>query len=132
MPSAVTNSDKGSATVEFVIFVLPLLVSALVFFSLTQQQGIQQSQGRALAREAVQSFIEAPNDIDGYLRVSAILQTHQKISGSKGEITFSVTCSSRPCIAPSNRVMISIFSKDDQDREIEIGRAQSSVSRWIS
>ena len=140
--------ESGSATVEFVIFGLPLLIASLLFFVTMNGVGIDQSQGRALAREAIHTFVNAKSDQDGYVQVSQILDTYVKERSARlsaethdfpaGSLTaesptlhFKVTCQRYPCISPSNHVSLEIFSLNKDGTKRLIASAQSSVSRWV-
>lgn len=141
----------GSASVEFIIFGLPLLISSMVFFAMMHRSGIDSAQGNALAREAVHAFVDSKSDDEGYLRVAQIIERFENIRSNTlngrlseaatqpGElietpvsISFTIRCASRPCISPANRVQISLHTRSDNGDQRTIGRAQSSVSRWVS
>ena len=55
-------AESGSAVLEFIMIALPLIASALIFFISMHYSGLSQSQGSALAREAVHAFVEAESD----------------------------------------------------------------------
>lgn len=141
-------AESGSAVLEFVMIALPLIASALIFFISMHHSGLSQSQGSALAREAVHAFVEAESDVQGYLVVTRLLTTYETssrmmldvtsdaIPGSRiishpTRLSFSVHCSRSPCISPSTSVEITIFSDNSQGKVQAIGKAHSSVSRWI-
>ena len=145
---ASAKHDQGSATVEFLILGLPLLVASLLFFVTIHQNGLSQSQGRALAREALHTFVNSANDLDGYLRVGQLIDRYEsekkislevkdsefpdgKLAAGRPMISFTIQCQRYPCISPSNQVSIEIFSNSTDGKRIEIARARSSVSRWI-
>lgn len=142
------QSDQGSATVEFVIFGLPLLVAALTFFATLHASGYAKSQGGELAREAVQAFVNSQSDVEGYLVVTQILNAYAQANPSRldamGEkfpdsqivartnpIHFIIRCERYPCISPANVVTIQLFRFSDNSKKIPMGSARSTVSRWI-
>lgn len=141
-------AESGSAVLEFIMIALPLIASALIFFISMHHSGLSQSQGSALAREAVHAFVEAESDAQGYLVVTRLLTAYEsssrmmldvksdEITGNRiithpAQLSFSVHCSRSPCISPSTSVEITIFSDNSQGKVQAIGKARSSVSRWI-
>jgi hypothetical protein len=142
-----SSSEVGSATIEFVVFALPLFVASLIFFISMHSSALMQSQGRELAREAVHAFVSARSDREGYVVVARLIQSyesarpstldastgdfpHGEIINRNSPIHFSIRCSSYPCISPSNSVSLQLFRIDESNRRIPIASARSSVSKW--
>jgi hypothetical protein len=142
-----TSSEVGSATIEFVIFALPLFIASLIFFVSMHSSGLIQSQGRELARESVHAFVNARSDREGYVVVARLIQSyesarpstldastrdfpHGEIINPNSPIHFSIRCNSYPCISPSNSVSLQLFRIDESNRRIPIASARSSVSKW--
>lgn len=140
------NDESGSATTEFILIALPLLVPALLFFLSLSQASRAEMEASMLAREALQTFVTSSNDNEGHQRTKLLLSEYSKISAPRigrkvgdsiegeaksniHEIQYSINCSTNPCIQPGAAVELTLFMSIDIEAEVE-GIQQAPQNAW--
>ena len=74
---------------EFLVVGLPLLIPALIFFSAIHQVGGDRAKVTMIARQSLQAFVTARDDIEGNLRVAYLLERYGSMVGEKSGISAS-------------------------------------------
>ena len=148
-------SERGSALVEFLVVGLPLLIPALIFFSAIHQVGGDRAKVTMIARQSLQAFVTARDDIEGNLRVAYLLERYGSMVGvksgisasgewrslsvggsntggaiSKSDFSYSLRCQSIPCIRPGSRVELVLYRGVSVDSRVVIATVRSYVSKW--
>ena len=144
-------SERGSALVEFLLVGLPLLIPALIFFGAIHQVGSDRAKTAMVARQALQAFVTAYDDIEGHVRISYLLERYSDLLGrttqtktngnwqslqidsskiSHSTFSYSLRCSSIPCIKPGARVELILYRGTSIDSRVVIATMRSYVSRW--
>lgn len=134
------REDRGSATVEVVIFALPLFIPLIMLASHVTGLSASKIESSHLARTALRAFVSAPSTTLGHARVQQILQistagysTNWSVGSAgdgsvhAGRYAYRVECRNLPCIQPMNRVRLSIIDK-------QLGTqvaASMSTDQWI-
>ena len=146
-------SEGGSALVEFLVIGLPLLIPALLFFSAMHQVGGDRARVTMIARQSLQAFVTARDDVEGNLRIAYLLERYSSIVGktngisaggdwrslgaggssgtlSKSNFSYSLRCQSIPCIKPGSRVELILYRGVSVDSRVVIATVRSYVSKW--
>jgi Flp pilus assembly protein TadG len=101
--SAVRRDDRGSATVEFVVPLVYLVVT------LGRLQAASFAVDSA-ARAGVRTFTRAPDDATAQSRAAAAVRLAVGDQGFAGGVppTVQVTCSASPCLTSQGRVAVQV------------------------
>ena len=110
---------------EFVLLALPLFVPALIFFLSMSQTARSEMEASMVAREALKTFTTSENDLLGHIRVRALLEEYEEISGFTTQfiadpkdqpstypqniLEYSVRCEAFPCLTPGAQVELTLF-----------------------
>lgn len=118
------REERGSATVEVVIFALPLFIPLIMLASHVTGVSASKIESSHLARTALRAFVSAPSTTLGHARVQQVLRVStegysndwaQGNTGNGslnvGRYAYRVECRNLPCIQPSNRVRLTIADK---------------------
>ena len=146
-------SEHGSALVEFLVVGIPLLVPALIFFSAIHNVGGDRAKVTKIARQSLQVFVTARDDVEGNLRITYLLERYSSIVGqksgisaggdwrslsasgssgtmSKSNFSYSLRCQSIPCIKAGSRVELILYRGVAVDSRVVIATVRSYVSKW--
>lgn len=135
------HEDKGSATVEVVIFALPLFIPLIMLASHVTSVSASKIESSHLARTALRAFVSAPSTTLGHARVQQVLQVStegysrdwsQTITATGGSLnlgrySYRIECRNLPCIQPLNRVRLTIA---DQLLGTQVA-ASMRTDQWI-
>ena len=115
-------SERGSASAEFVLWVIPLFLPLIILIGQVSEIGSAKIESMQLARTALRAFVSAPNTSTGHLRVRQVLA----LGG--GEVSsYSVICKASPCIQPNNLVKLTLVNPSGKVRvAVAVG-----TGRWI-
>jgi hypothetical protein len=129
------REEDGSASVELVIFAMPLFIPLLMLASHAMALSSSKIETSHLARTALRAFVTAPSTPLGHARVQQVLQVSEASSSvpsgqfqenglrlprysssstsstrlnSTQRYTYLIECRRQPCIQPSNRIRITI------------------------
>ena len=110
--TAPDSSDRGSATVEFALFSLLLMVP-LVYVLLTVFQIQRAAYGTAqAAREAARAFVTSTSGEQAHGRVQAAVAL---ALGDQGLVARTarvvIVCSADPCLSPGATVTVSVVDE---------------------
>jgi len=97
------RSERGSASTEFVLWVIPLFIPLIILIGQVSEIGSSKIEAMQLARTALRAFVSAPDAATGHLRVKQVLAY-----GGRGEYSYFVRCKSNPCIQPNNIVQLTL------------------------
>ncbi len=102
-------ADEGSATVEFVLFSLLLLVPfTYVLLTVFQVQRAAYATTEA-AREAGRAFVTAPSSGEAQRRVDEAVALALRDQGLPATgLDVRISCSSQPCLTPGGTVTVTI------------------------
>lgn len=129
------RSEDGSAVVEFVLLAIPLFIPIILFMSSFADVSDKESIARTLARESVRGFVLSRGDISAYLTARHIASEGATALGLDSDeissLKVSVRCDLWPCIAPRNRISLTItFYSNQSHREIR-ATAEEVLSPWV-
>lgn len=129
------RSEDGSAVVEFVLLAIPLFIPIILFMSSFADVSDKESIARTLARESVRGFVLSRGDISAYLTARHIASEGATALGLDSDeissLKVSVRCGLWPCIAPRNRISLTItFYSNQSHREIR-ATAEEVLSPWV-
>jgi hypothetical protein len=129
-----SESETGSAAVEFVVLAIPLFLPILIFLGQFSNVSRSEIQARNLVREVVRAFVSSGSNTEAESNAEAIFRLGQeKFSFTKSEVesmTMSLECSGRPCLSPGERVRAKIsLMPDGTTRRVQVS-AQEFVSPW--
>jgi Flp pilus assembly protein TadG len=104
--------DEGSATVEFALFSLLLLVPfTYVLLTVFQIQRAAYGVTQA-AREAARAFVTSPSGAQTQERMDAAVDLALRDQGVSAEgLAISVTCSADPCLTPGATITVTIVEQ---------------------
>jgi len=106
------RSDRGSATVEFALFSMLLLVPityVLITVFTVQRAAYATTEG---AREAARAFVTAPTGGQARIRMNAALALALADQGlDMTSATVSVRCSADPCLTPGATVTVTVSDR---------------------
>lgn len=114
--------ERGSASVEFVLWVLPLFLPLVIVIGQVSEIASSKMEAMQLARTALRAFVSAPNTATGHLRVQQVLSLSP---GTK--MSYNLGCAMKPCIRPNNFVQLTLI---DHGSEIQVSVA-TGTGRWI-
>lgn len=124
--------EEGSASVELVIFAMPLFIPLLMLASHAMTLSSSKIETSHLARTALRAFVSAPSTPLGHARVQQVLMVAEQQLGvgngaktrvsesnfdsvhisrsttGSSRMTYLIECRRQPCIQPSNRVRITL------------------------
>lgn len=129
------RSEDGSAVVEFVLLAIPLFIPIILFMSSFADVSDKESIARTLARESVRGFVLSRGDISAYSTARQIASEGATALGLDSDeissLKVSVRCDLWPCIAPRNRISLTItFYSNQSHREIR-ATAEEVLSPWV-
>ena len=108
----VASQDAGSATVEFVLFSLLLLVPfTYVLLTVFEVQRAAYAVTEA-ARESGRAFATALSEADGVRRAAAAVRLALRDQGlSDAGLDLRIACSAHPCLTPGATVTITVVEQ---------------------
>lgn len=105
------HDQRGSASVEFVLLAIPLFIPLFLYMNAFSEVSDDQERLRTLARESVRAFVNSANDETAFEVARSVVSEGGQILGfenSDSEIQTDISCSTRPCISPDSRVVITL------------------------
>ena len=109
-----TGDDGGSATVEFVLISMLLLVPfAYVLLTVFQIQRAAYGATQA-AQEAARAFVTSPTGGQAQARMQDAVRlalADQGIDARTAAVTVTVRCSADPCLTPGGTVTVNVVDK---------------------
>jgi Flp pilus assembly protein TadG len=118
------KSESGSATLEFVVLVIPLFIPLAIFIGNFAHSVIGHLDIQNLAGQMVKSFVTSPNDlaaranVDSLNREFAVRVLHG--DGISNLPTYKIECESTPCITSDSAVVVTV--------NLNLPQGQSSAS----
>jgi hypothetical protein len=123
--------EEGSAVLEFVALALPLFIPLFIFLNQYAQTSDSQGSLRSLSREMARAFVTSENDkvarnvaYEVFVKGANILGYGEELNS--GDLNYFIKCSSSPCIAPRNEVLVTVM---DKSSGVEISTVEY-VSAW--
>ncbi len=108
----VSFSDKGSAILEFLLLALPLFLPLTLFLANVSHKSQIEFDANNLARQLVRAYATSPDASVAPLRVAKVEQTFEehilKPHGITVPASFSINCSSNPCLSPGSRIELTV------------------------
>lgn len=128
------KNEKGSASVEFSLLAIPLFIPLFIFMSQFSHVSDAQDTLRTLSRETARAFVTSKDDETAYFVANQVLVKGAELLGynldtSNRSVVMKITCGTRPCIAPNNRVHIELRMTSPSGIEVEVA-AIEYVSPW--
>jgi Flp pilus assembly protein TadG len=128
------SNQRGSASVEFVAFAIPLFIPLFIFMNNYASMSDGQDSLRTLAREAARGFVTSSNDEIAYGVANEIVNKGALILGygeaiNRGDLQMKIECSARPCISPNASIRIVLTRIERNRSDIRVA-AIEYVSPW--
>lgn len=128
---AVLRAEDGSASVELVIFAMPLFIPLLMLASHAMAVSSSKIETSHLARTALRAFVTAPSTPLGHARIQQVIKVSDSRElddfGNSSRFSYLIECRQLPCIQPSNRVRITL-----KDVKTGVGVAATLYTdQWI-
>lgn len=108
--------EEGSAVLEFVALALPLFIPLFLFLNQYSVSSDLQSSLRTLSREMARGFVTSENDEvaqrvaqEIFIRGASVLGLESELANHN--LTYYISCRSRPCISPNNEIVLTLQSK---------------------
>ncbi len=128
------SNDSGSASVEFVIFAIPLFLP--IFLYLTQFAALSDSElkARSLVRQVVRAYVASQTSDGAGERANFVLNIGARKMGIPDKEIASMrlrfTCSADPCLTAGGRVQATLtLDSSALHRSVRVS-AQEYVSPW--
>jgi len=127
-------NKRGSASVEFTLLAIPLFIPLFLFMNNFAHMSDSQDSLRTLAREAARGFVTSSTDEIAYGVAHEIVTQGADVLGykeslDKGQIQMHIDCSTRPCISPNARILITLIQSGTSQPDIKVS-AIGYVSPW--
>jgi hypothetical protein len=114
------QDEKGSASTEFVVFLIPLFIPLILLASHLFEISHSKIESGALARTAIRAFVTAESTQLGHARIRQVLENSQNYQ-------YEVECENIPCIQPMNRIRLTLH---DLESGVKVATALG-VDKWI-
>ncbi|MBR5950972.1 MAG: hypothetical protein IKZ87_06020 [Actinomycetaceae bacterium] len=104
-----TSNERGNATIEFLGFLLMLVIPSIVGITALGSVLSAQEAGVSAAREVSRVFVRAQNYEEGYL---AAQESINRVLGYKGllaERPSEISCTDSVCFAPGSDVTVTVY-----------------------
>jgi Flp pilus assembly protein TadG len=128
------KSERGSASVEFVLLALPLFIPIFIFLNQFSNLSSQEMALQTLARESVRAFVESDSDQSGGALVNQVIIQGGAKLGLKpdeiSEIESEIKCSTTPCHLSNSRVRITLTLESGNGGRVVQASAQQYFSPW--
>ena len=129
------KDDTGSASVELVIFALPLFVPLILLATHLTTVSASKIELSHLARTSLRAFSSAESTSLGHARINQVLmlaESKQRNLESSGlsqlnRFSYRIECQRTPCIQPLNRLRLTLADKS-VGSEITV---TTSTDQWI-
>lgn len=115
-------SEKGSASAEFVLWVIPLFLPLIILIGQVSEVGSFKIETMHLARTALRAFVTAPDTSTGHLRIRQVLGYVGKENSP-----YLIGCKRMPCIQPNNLVKLTLDGPTPQVRVVVV----METGRWV-
>ncbi|MFM1909948.1 MAG: hypothetical protein RLZZ545_646 [Actinomycetota bacterium] len=105
------RDQRGSASIEFVLLAIPLFIPLLLYMNAFSQASDDQERLRTLARESVRAFVTSANDDVAFEVAHSVLLEGGQLLGfedPESEIRTDISCSTRPCISPDSKIVLTL------------------------
>jgi hypothetical protein len=112
--------EKGSASTEFVVFLIPLFIPLILLTSHLFQISHSKIESGSLARTAIRAFVTAESTQLGHARIRQVLENSKNYH-------YEVECEKIPCIQPMNRIRLTLH---DLESNVKVATALG-VDKWI-
>ena len=137
----ILKEERGSASVEMVIFAMPLFIPLILLASHAASVSSSKIEISHLARTSLRAFVSAPSTPLGHARIQQVLLVAEgrdmqardiglnlsSPHGTGSRFSYRLECRNLPCIQPSNRVRITI-----EDRKVGTSVAATlNTDQWI-
>lgn len=130
----IVMSERGSASVEFVVLALPLFVPIFIFLHQFAAVSGEEEMARTLAREGVRAYVSSSNSNHGASAMENVIQkTAAEIGLNKeqlGRMAIGLKCSASPCHSPNARVEVTIHFGASGGLRAVTASAQEYISPW--
>lgn len=123
--------DRGSASVEFIAFAIPLFIPLFFYLNQYSLQSDVESSLRTMSREMARSFVVAGDDEQAFNVVEEVFIKSAEILGfaeesDSGDLVYSIECENSPCISSKNVISIRVELKSAHQSVV----AREVVSQW--
>lgn len=131
---SIKRSERGSASVEFVMLAIPLFLPIFMYLAQFAELSNSEIKARSLVRQVVRAYVASQNLEDAQKRANLVLNYGgDRLGFNRGEIStmqLSFSCSSSPCLTPGARVRGDLKLTLPFSHRIVQVSAQEYVSPW--
>jgi Flp pilus assembly protein TadG len=110
-PRSLFAGEEGSASLEFIMFALPLFIPLTLFLA-SVSSGVEASQRlQNLARQSARAFVTSPSEDLAPIRAHQVLDAlgaQRDFAKFKEAVEMSIHCQSQPCLTPDSKVTIEV------------------------
>lgn len=128
------RSEKGSATIEFVLLAIPLFLPILIFINHFATLSNSELVARTLVRESLRAYVTSPNNDVAPDRAWQVLTVGARVEGLTEEeisnLDLKFQCSMSPCISPKGRIRATLKMHLPNQRREVTAQAEEYISPW--
>ncbi|MEY4291509.1 MAG: hypothetical protein RL130_1451 [Actinomycetota bacterium] len=113
------KDQRGSASIEFVLLAIPLFIPLFIYMNAFSAASDDQERLRTLARESVRAFVTSANDETAFEVARSVVVEAGILLGfedPENEIVSHISCSTRPCISPDSKIVLTLSIPQRQVR----------------
>lgn len=113
------KDQRGGASIEFVLLAIPLFIPLFLYMNTFSAISDDQERLRTLARESVRAFVTSANDETAFEVARSVVTEGGQLLGFEVpelEILSNISCSTRPCISPDSKVVLTLSIPNRQVR----------------
>lgn len=128
------KSERGSASIEFVVLALPLFVPIIFFLHQFALVSGQEEIARTLAREGARAFVTSSEHSSAAAAMSLVIFKAGRELGLTDDeferMAINLECSSSPCYSPNGKIIVTVnFGASKEFRAVSAS-AQEYISPW--
>lgn len=128
------KSERGSASVEFVLLAIPLFLPILIFLNHFAALSGSELISRTLVRESLRAYVTAPNNDVAAYRADQVMRIGAKAEGLTdaqiNSMNLSFQCSATPCISPNGRIKATLKMELPNQNRTVTAQAEEYISPW--
>lgn len=128
------SSEKGSASVEFVLLAIPLFVPLIIFLQQFGNLSYHENIARTLAREGARAFVTSSSAQFAEIRMNSVIRAVGQELGMTeddfGRLSIGLECGNNPCFSSKGKVIVTIHLGATNDSPAITASAQEYISPW--
>ncbi len=130
------DRDSGSAILEFLMLALPLFLPLILFLTNVTHKSQMEFDANNLARQLIRAYETSPELALAPLRLSKVEQAFEEHillpHGIAVPASYSLNCSSDPCLTPGSRIELTVTLTSAKSSESTRAKVIEYVDQWKS